>query len=81
MVVLVIMQCFRDGLLGLELENYVPPLHSLPRYRSTASRGFRATCFSTRGLWEASGSLAVPTGGQAGGRCRVKDYTPQESGP
>lgn len=29
------------------------------RYRSTASSGFRATCFSTSGLWEASGSRAA----------------------
>ena len=29
------------------------------RYRSTASRGFRTACFSTSGLWAASGSRAV----------------------
>lgn len=35
---------------------------SSPRYRSTASRGFRTACFSTSGLWAASGSRAVPVG-------------------
>lgn len=44
-----------------------------PRYRSTASRGFRTACFSTSGLCEASGSRAVPVrghgeAGQAGSR-------------
>lgn len=38
-----------------------------PRNRSTASKGFRVACFSTSGLWEASGSRAVPEGGQ--GQC------------
>lgn len=33
-----------------------------PRYRSTASSGFRTACFSTSGLWAASGSRAVPVG-------------------
>lgn len=48
----------------------------LPRYRSTASRGFRTACFSTSGLWEASGSRAVPV---CGGPAYVRGARGQSS--
>lgn len=58
-----------------------------PRYRSTASRGFRTACFSTSGLCEASGSRAVPVGPrsvsatQEGARARTRAPSPQAFPP
>lgn len=52
----------------------------LPRYRSTASRGFRTACFSTSGLCEASGSRAVPVGPHSVG-ARGRGTGPELPGP
>jgi len=32
----------------------------IPKYRSTASKGFRTTCFNSNGFSDASGKRAVP---------------------
>lgn len=32
----------------------------IPKYRSTASKGFRTTCFNSKGFSDASGKRAVP---------------------
>lgn len=32
----------------------------VPKYRSTASKGFRTTCFNSNGFSDASGKRAVP---------------------